>query len=132
MIKRLVHLAVISLIICIVASLVGMLALAGGLEQARSRAVLRGITNGEGELSDTELRFILIPAAIALELFSSACCSSAGLPFTFKFLMPTLVPLPNSSLVSKSTCPSTAFGRSRPAADATREVVERWLLDGLM
>jgi glycosyltransferase involved in cell wall biosynthesis len=26
----------------------------------------------------------------------------------------------------------TAFGRSRPAADATREVVERWLLDGLM
>jgi hypothetical protein len=26
-------------------------------------------------------------------------------------------------------CP---FGRSRPAADASREVVERWLLDGLM
>jgi len=25
-----------------------------------------------------------------------------------------------------------AFGRSRPAADASREVVERWLLDGLM
>jgi len=25
----------------------------------------------------------------------------------------------------------TAFGRSRPAADASREVVERWLLDGL-
>ena len=25
----------------------------------------------------------------------------------------------------------SAFGRSRPAADATREVVERWLLDGL-
>jgi len=24
------------------------------------------------------------------------------------------------------------FGRSRPAADASREVVERWLLDGLM
>jgi len=24
----------------------------------------------------------------------------------------------------------TAFGRSRPAADATREVVERWFLDG--
>jgi hypothetical protein len=23
------------------------------------------------------------------------------------------------------------FGRSRPAADASREVVERWLLDGL-
>jgi hypothetical protein len=28
--------------------------------------------------------------------------------------------------------PIRAFGRSRPAADATREVVERWLLDGLM
>jgi len=25
----------------------------------------------------------------------------------------------------------TAFGRSRPAADASREVVECWLLDGL-
>ena len=29
------------------------------------------------------------------------------------------------------TLPITAFGRSRPAADASREVVERWLLDGL-
>jgi hypothetical protein len=28
--------------------------------------------------------------------------------------------------------PVTALGRSRPAADATREAVERWLLDGLM
>ncbi|MFI5096117.1 MAG: hypothetical protein ACHQIK_22075, partial [Candidatus Acidiferrales bacterium] len=27
--------------------------------------------------------------------------------------------------------PVTALGRSRPAADASREVVERWLLDGL-
>jgi hypothetical protein len=26
---------------------------------------------------------------------------------------------------------TSAFGRSRPAADASREVVERWLLDGL-
>jgi len=26
---------------------------------------------------------------------------------------------------------TSAFGRSRPAADATREVVERWLLYGL-
>ena len=31
----------------------------------------------------------------------------------------------------KSTLPVRAFGRSRPAADASREVVERWLLDGL-
>jgi hypothetical protein len=30
-----------------------------------------------------------------------------------------------------STSPVTAFGRSRPAADASREVEERWLLYGL-
>src|SRR5215469_13038317 len=29
------------------------------------------------------------------------------------------------------TFPILSFGRSRPAADASREVVERWLLDGL-
>jgi len=29
------------------------------------------------------------------------------------------------------TSPVNAFERSRPAADATREVVERWLLYGL-
>jgi hypothetical protein len=28
--------------------------------------------------------------------------------------------------------PVRAFERSHPAADASREVVERWLLDGLM
>jgi hypothetical protein len=27
--------------------------------------------------------------------------------------------------------PGSPLGRSRPAADASREVVERWLLDGL-
>jgi hypothetical protein len=32
---------------------------------------------------------------------------------------------------AKTTSPITAFGRSRPAADAAREVAERWLLDGL-
>jgi hypothetical protein len=32
----------------------------------------------------------------------------------------------------KSTLMITAFGRSRPAADASREVVKHWLLDGLM
>ena len=30
------------------------------------------------------------------------------------------------------SCNARAFGRSRPAADATREVVEGWLLDDLM
>jgi hypothetical protein len=34
--------------------------------------------------------------------------------------------------LGSGTFPITAFGRSRPAADASREVVERWLLDGLM
>jgi hypothetical protein len=29
------------------------------------------------------------------------------------------------------TSPVSALGRSRPAADASREVVECWLLDGL-
>jgi hypothetical protein len=34
------------------------------------------------------------------------------------------LPVPTSAV--------TLLGRSRPAADASREVVERWLLDGLM
>lgn len=67
-VKRSVHVAVISLIVCIVASLVGMLALARGLEQARSRN--KGSSpDRQGELNDTELKFILIPAAIALATF---------------------------------------------------------------
>src|SRR5215469_8409655 len=32
---------------------------------------------------------------------------------------------------AKSTWTIMPFGRSRPAADAAREVVERWLLNGL-
>ena len=39
--------------------------------------------------------------------------------------LPTILELASSITIC-------AFGRSRPAADATREVVERWLLDGLM
>jgi len=31
-----------------------------------------------------------------------------------------------------TTVPPRGLERSHPAADATREVVERWLLDGLM
>jgi len=34
-------------------------------------------------------------------------------------------------LEPKSTSAVTPLGRSRPAADAAREVTERWLLDGL-
>jgi len=33
-------------------------------------------------------------------------------------------------LILVPTFPVTALGRSRPAADASREVVERWLLYG--
>jgi hypothetical protein len=40
--------------------------------------------------------------------------------------------MPSSDFKYHFTSPGCAFGRSRPAADATREVVERWLLDGLM
>jgi hypothetical protein len=36
-----------------------------------------------------------------------------------------------SGFASESSWTVSAFGRSRPAADASREVVERWLLDGL-
>jgi hypothetical protein len=39
--------------------------------------------------------------------------------------LPTILEL--ASLITTS-----AFGRSRPAADATREAGEHWLLDGLM
>ena len=35
------------------------------------------------------------------------------------------------SLLADLTCPVSALGRSRPAADASREVVECLLLDGL-
>ena len=38
--------------------------------------------------------------------------------------------LPQPSVVGQF--PVNAFGRSRPAADATREAGEHWLLDGLM
>jgi len=33
--------------------------------------------------------------------------------------------------LTDSTLPVSALGRSRPAADAAREAVQRWLLDGL-
>jgi hypothetical protein len=68
-VKLSVHVAVISLIVCIVASLVCMLALARGLEQARSRPENKGISNGKGELFDTELGWILIPDYFALATF---------------------------------------------------------------
>jgi len=64
--KRSAHFAVATLILCIVSSLVGMLALARGLEQAQSREREKV---GRGKLNDTELRWILIPAYFALASF---------------------------------------------------------------
>jgi hypothetical protein len=41
--------------------------------------------------------------------------------------------LPSKSVVGLvRTSAICALGRSRPAADASREVVDRWLLDALM
>jgi len=69
LVKLSAQVSVVLLIVCIVFSLITMLALARGLEQARSRAAAKGVTNGQGELTDTELRFILVPAAAAFITF---------------------------------------------------------------
>jgi len=58
-----------SLIICISASLVTMLALTRGHEKARSRNIEAGRGGEEGQLLDSELLFILIPGGIALASF---------------------------------------------------------------
>lgn len=60
---------VVSLIICIAAALVTMLALTRGHERARSRNMESGKGGEEGQLSDFELLLILIPGAIALSSF---------------------------------------------------------------
>jgi hypothetical protein len=46
-------------------------------------------------------------------------------------LSPDLSDYRTSRFWSIFTCPVSAFERSRPAADATREAVQRWLLEGL-
>jgi hypothetical protein len=46
-----------------------------------------------------------------------------------------MTPFLDSVLIAPTISPlitTSALGRSRPAADATREAVEHWLLDGLM
>jgi len=40
-------------------------------------------------------------------------------------------PVPGKLEWRSLNLPVSSFGRSRPAADAAREVVERWLLDGV-
>jgi hypothetical protein len=44
----------------------------------------------------------------------------------------TVLAIGRQEIIVDSTWTITALGRSRPAADASREVVERWLLDDLM
>jgi hypothetical protein len=60
---------VVSLIICISASLVTILALTRGHERAQSRNMEAGRGGEEGQLLDFELLFILIPSGIALASF---------------------------------------------------------------
>jgi|SRR5579859_118255 len=67
--KSSTRIAVVSLIICIPASLMTMLALTRGHERARSRNIEAGKCGQEGQLLDAELLFILIPAGIALASF---------------------------------------------------------------
>ena len=60
---------VVTLIICICASLVTMLALTRGHERARSRNIEAGNSGEEGQLLDFELLLILIPGGVALASF---------------------------------------------------------------
>jgi hypothetical protein len=60
---------VISLIVCISAALVTILALSRGHEMARSRNIEAGKGGDEGQLSDFELLCILVPGWIALSSF---------------------------------------------------------------
>jgi hypothetical protein len=67
--KSSARVGVVSLIICISAALVTMLALTRGFERAQSRSIESGQTNIEGQLSDGELLFILVPGGIGLSSF---------------------------------------------------------------
>ncbi len=63
------RIGVIALILCICTSLITILALTRGHERARSRNIESGRGGEEGQLTDTELLFILIPSWIALSSF---------------------------------------------------------------
>ena len=60
---------VVSLVLCLCTSLITMIALTRGHERARSRNLDAGRGGEEGQLTDSELRLILIPAWIALSSF---------------------------------------------------------------
>lgn len=63
------RLGVIALILCFCSSVIVILALTRGHERARSRNIESGRGGEEGQLTDTELLFILIPACTALSSF---------------------------------------------------------------
>ncbi len=60
---------VVSLVLCLCTSLITMIALTRGHERAQSRNMEAGKGNHEGQLTDGELLFILIPAWVALSSF---------------------------------------------------------------
>lgn len=60
---------VISLVLCLCTSLITILALTRGHERARSRNIESGRGGEEGQLTNGELLFILIPGWIALSSF---------------------------------------------------------------
>jgi len=68
-VKFLARTGVISLILCICTSLTTTLALTRGHERARNRSLDIGRGGEEGQLTDSELLFILIPAWLALSSF---------------------------------------------------------------
>jgi hypothetical protein len=63
------RIGVIALILCFCSSIVVILALTRGHERARSRNIESRRSGEEGQLTDAELAFILIPAWAALSSF---------------------------------------------------------------
>jgi hypothetical protein len=61
--------AVVCLIICIVFSVITILALSRGFEMAQSRYTEGGNARGQGQLTPIELLFILVPTFVALTGF---------------------------------------------------------------
>jgi hypothetical protein len=64
-----VRTGVISLVLCICTSLIAILSLTRGHERARARNLDAGKGGSEGQLTDSELLFTLIPSWFALSSF---------------------------------------------------------------
>jgi hypothetical protein len=71
--------------------------------------------------------------AVTVAMSPSGEASKAGMPNATAFYTnPAPLRRLTKEVRTNPPSPITAFGRSRPAADASREVVDRWLLDALM